>query len=90
MSAKTDNAILSCAFVTIGSTVASDIMPVKYGGQAKGFDFRHIIGGTAAFTLLLMLGQFADNLAMAFAIMVATIAFLYNGAPLLEAFTYAK
>lgn len=90
MSQNTDSAIVTAAFVTIGSTVAADVMPPKYGGSGKGFDFRHIIGGMAAFTLLLILGQFAGSLAVAFAIMLAVISLLTKGAPVLEAFLYQK
>lgn len=88
--ASPDDTIVTCAFVTIGSTVASDVMPKKYGGRGTGYDFRHIIGGMAAFTLLLLMAKFAGSLASAFAIMTAVIAFLYNGAPLLEKFLYTK
>lgn len=81
-----EDTILTSAFVTIASTTASDVMPTKYGGQGHGFDMRHTIGGMAAFTLLLIMAKPAPDLASAFAILIGTIAFLYNATPLLERF----
>lgn len=86
----TEDTIITCAFVTIASTTASDVMPKKYGGRATGFDFRHIIGGMAAYTLLLVAAKGAPKVASSFAILIATIAFLYNGTPLLERFFTGK
>lgn len=90
MSAASEDTIITCAFVTIASTVGSDVMPKQYGGREHGFDFRHILGGMAAFTLLLIADKGAPKVASSFAILIATIAFLYNGTPLLERFFTGK
>ncbi len=90
MSSKAESTIITSAFVTIASTAASDTMPKKYGGKGTGFDMRHTIGGMAAFTLLLVMEKGASNLASAFAILIGTIAFLYNATPLLERFFTGK
>jgi hypothetical protein len=87
---RAEDTIITSAFVTMASTTASDVMPKKYGGRETGFDFRHIIGGLAAFTLLLLMEKGAPNLASSFAILIGTIAFLYNGTPLLERFFTGK
>lgn len=87
---NSEDTIITAAFVTIGSTVAADVMPTKYGGHASGFDFRHIIGGLSAFTLLLLMEKGAPNLAASFAILIGTVAFLYNATPLLERFFTGK
>jgi hypothetical protein len=90
MSSNAEDTIITAAFVTIGSTVASDVMPKKYGGSGHGIDMRHVIGGMAAFTLLLLMEKGAPSLASAFAILIGTIAFLYNATPLLERFFTGK
>jgi hypothetical protein len=87
---RAEDTIVTAAFVTITSTAASDVMPKKYGGKGRGVDVRNVIGGMAAFTLLLLMEKGAPSLASAFAILIGTIAFLYNATPLLERFFTGK
>ena len=86
MTAQDENVIVTCGAVVIAVTQARDMLPPERGGTGEGFQPRHLLGGMAATTLLLLAGEFAPELAKAFAIMTATIAFLYSGANILEDF----
>ena len=83
-----ENVIVTCGAVVIAVTTARDILPPERGGLGEGFQPRHLLGGMAATTLLLLAGEAAPELAKAFAIMTATVAFLYGGANVLEAFFF--
>lgn len=86
MTAQDENVIVTSGAVVIAVTTARDMLPPERGGTGEGFQPRHLLGGMAATTLLLLAGEAAPELAKAFAIMTATVAFLYGGANILEAF----
>lgn len=86
MTEQDENVIVTCGAVVIGVTTLRDMLPPERGGLGDGFQPRHLLGGMAATTLLLLAGEGAPELAKAFAIMTATIAFLYGGANILEKF----
>lgn len=86
MNAADENIIVTSGAVVIGVTTLRDMLPPERGGLGIGFQPRHLIGGMAATTFLLLAGEAAPELAKAFAIMTATIAFLYGGANIMESF----
>lgn len=86
MTARDENVIVTSGAVVIAVTTARDMLPPERGGTGEGFQPRHLLGGMAATTLLLLAGEGAPELAKAFAVMTATVAFLYGGANILEAF----
>lgn len=86
MTGQDENVIVTCGAVVIATTTLRDMLPPERGGLGEGFQPTHLLGGMAATTLLLLLGEAAPELAKAFAIMTATVAFLYGGANILEDF----
>lgn len=86
MTAADENTIVTCGAVVIGITTLRDMLPPERGGKGEGFQPTHLLGGMAATTMLLLAGQGAPQVAKAFAIMTATIAFLYSGANMAEQF----
>lgn len=86
MNAHDESVIVTCGAVVITVTTLRDMLPPERGGLGDGFQPRHLLGGMAATTILLLLGEPAPELAKAFAIMTATVAFLYGGANIMESF----
>lgn len=86
MTGQDENTILTCGAVVIATTTVRDMLPPERGGLGVGFQPKHLLGGMAATTLLLLAAEGAPELAKAFAIMTATVAFLYGGANILEDF----
>jgi hypothetical protein len=90
MTAQDENVIVTCGAVVIAVTTARDFLPPERGGLGTGFEPKHLLGGMAATTLLLLAGEGAPELAKAFAVMTATVAFLYGGANILETFFFGE
>lgn len=86
MQASDENLIVTSGAVVIGISTLRDMLPPERGGLGTGFQPRHLLGGMAATTLMLLLGEGAPELAKAFAVMTATVAFLYEGAGMMEQF----
>lgn len=86
MTGHDESVIVTCGAVVVTTTTLRDMLPPERGGIGIGFQPRHLLGGMAATTLLLLLGEPAPELAKAFAIMTATVAFLYGGANIMESF----
>lgn len=86
MTAQDENIIVTSGAVVIATTTLRDMLPPERGGKGEGFQPRHLLGGMAATTLLLLLGQGAPEIAKAFAITSATVMFVYSGANIMEAF----
>ncbi len=86
MNAQDENVIVTAGAVVIATTTLRDMLPPERGGLGVGFQPKHLLGGMAATTLLLLAGEAAPELAKAFAVMTATIAFLYGGANIMESF----
>lgn len=86
MSSGDENTIVLSGAIVIATTTLRDMLPPERGGLGDGFQPTHLLGGMAATTLLLIAGEGAPELAKAFAIMSATVAFLYGGANILETF----
>lgn len=78
--------IVTSGMVIIGITQLRDLLPEDRGGNGEGFQPRHLLGGMAATTMLLLFGEVAPELAKAFAVMTAVIAFVYSGAGIAESF----
>lgn len=91
MSAPADKVVLSCAIITLGSTVTASILPTSAGGQGKLPTPRLLIGTSLTFIGLSMAADFAPNLASPLAIVLATTAAIYYGIPVADNyFTGAK
>lgn len=86
MTSSDENTIVTCGAIVIATTTLRDMLPPERGGLGTGFEPTHLLGGMAATTLLLLAGNGAPELAKAFAIMSATVAFLYGGANIVETF----
>lgn len=86
MNAADENVIVTGGAVVIAVTTLRDMLPPERGGTGAGFQPRHLLGGMAATTLLLLVGEAAPETAKGFAVVMATVAFLYSGANIMESF----
>lgn len=86
MNPSDESTILTCGGIVIATVTLRDLLPPERGGSAQGFVPKHLLGGMAATTLLLVAGMGAPELAKGFAIIMATVSFLYSGANVMESF----
>lgn len=84
MSAPADKVVLSCAIVTLGSTVTASLMPESSGGLGKLPSPRLLIGTSLTYIGLSMMADFAPQLAAPLAITLATTAAIYYGIPVAD------
>lgn len=84
MSTPADKVVLNCAVLTLGSTVAANVLPKGQGGQGKLPGARLLVGTSLTFIGLSMMADFAPNLASPLAILVATTAVVYYGIPVAD------
>lgn len=88
-----DNAILTSALITMGSTTAASVLPHKVNRSPRGVEcvggglpsFRMLIGQTLLFAGLGMLAPAAPKMAGMFSVLIAATAFTYYGSPVLQA-----
>lgn len=84
--ASSENLIFTSALVTAGSTFGRSMLPEDVGGKGELPSARQAIGLMVAFSVLSLLAPYAPNFSGMWAILLMTIAFLDNGAPLLDKF----
>lgn len=84
MPASADKTVMTCAFLTLGSTTASHVLPAEKGGKGELPPARLLIGTSLTFIGLSMLADFAPKLAGPLAILVATSALTFYGIPLTD------
>jgi hypothetical protein len=84
MSAPADKVVLSCAVITLGSTVAASLLPESAGGKGKLPSPRLLIGTSLTYIGLSMTADFAPQLAAPLAITLATTAAIYYGIPIID------
>lgn len=84
MSAPADKVVLSCAVVTITSTVTASMLPAKSGGKGQLPPPRLLIGTALTFIGLSMAADFAPRIAAPLAITVATTAAMFYGVPVVD------
>lgn len=79
-----DTSVLSAGLVTLGSTVASNVMPTSVGGQGQLPPVRLLFGTSLAFAGLSMLDEFEPLFASRLAWLLAFTAFTYYGLPIAD------
>jgi hypothetical protein len=85
-----DQAILTSALVTAGSTIGSAVLPVDKGGHDIGITPRLLLGTGLTFTALATLGSFAPGVAVPLSVTLAVTALMWYGIPVLEAIMKEK
>jgi hypothetical protein len=81
------NTILNSALVTVGSTVAAEMLPPDLGGKGELPAPRLLFGTLLTFTGLSLLADMAPGVANPLAVCIAVTALTYYGLPLLENYT---
>lgn len=82
--------VFTAAILTLGSTVAFSMAPVKMGGRGEIPSPKLLIGTSLSFMALGILGDFAPELAGPLSLAIAFTALTYYGLPIAESYFGGK